>query len=314
MPAVNSIISQADYNSIRTKVASVIGTGAADYGWGQTLLSTAVSNGSKVTINEWGKLRYDIINAYTHITGSTPTTVVTTDGSLIRYNTSFTPDTGTNDVAPYQYNVWADTIVANRFTVHSTQSSTTASTTPSTFTGTWNSRLSCVIDVYWTTSEQARFFFNSGGQVRVASAQSGGSGTAQNSSWRSLLSSIGSPSFGGNNPGTGTTPNTGTNWFRLTNSFQQYYSASASSPYGSNRFILEARTTDVISNSLGTSKSMQIRVTWNDGHVGLGGGPDYVDGTFQVTSSLLYATGILVPTGTGNFTVTLPTIAVGGIS
>lgn len=313
MPAVYSTISQADYNDIRNKVIGILGTGTADSGYGQTLRSSAIATGNRVTINEWGNLRYDIINAYTHIFGSAPTTAQVYEGGTVRYTSSFTPDTGSADVPEYQYNVYADQLIANKFTVHSSQSAINVPSSPATYTATWNTSISCTIDIYWSTAEQARFFFNSGGQIRITSSRSGGSATNQNSSWTSLLSTAGTQQFGGNNPATGTTPNDGRNWFRLNNTYQNYYTISASSPYGSNQYSLAARTADVTSNSSGTSRSMQIRATWNDGHVGISGGPDSVDGTFQISVSLLYATGVMVPTGTPNFAVSLPTVSIGGI-
>ena len=65
MPAVNSVIVQADYNSIRNKIIAVLGSGSGNSGYGQQsrIQSTAVAEGTTVTINEWANLRYDIINA-----------------------------------------------------------------------------------------------------------------------------------------------------------------------------------------------------------------------------------------------------------
>jgi hypothetical protein len=56
---VNDNIREADYNSIRNKLASVIGTGSASFGWGQTVVSSAVDVSNPVSINEWGRLRFD---------------------------------------------------------------------------------------------------------------------------------------------------------------------------------------------------------------------------------------------------------------
>ena len=66
MPAVNSKIVQADYNDIRNKIDTVLGNGSGNSGYGQQarIVSTAVAEGQKVTINEWANLRLDIINAY----------------------------------------------------------------------------------------------------------------------------------------------------------------------------------------------------------------------------------------------------------
>ena len=172
MAAVNSTVSQADYNSIRNKIVNVMGGGYADYGWGQSskIKSSAVNTGDSVTINEWSKLRYDIINAWTHITGSAPTTAQVAEGNTIRYTSNFTPDTGTLDVPVYQYDAWANSIVANRFTIGSGQYATVVPSSPLVSGYTFNYQISSTIDCYWPDANMARFFFNSGGKVQIAAS------------------------------------------------------------------------------------------------------------------------------------------------
>ena len=321
MPAVNSIIVQADYNSIRNKVIAVLGNGSGNSGYGQQarIVSTAVAEGTKVTINEWANLRFDIINAYKHINGSNPVTAVVAEGNTIRYTGSFTPDTGAADVPQKQYDDWADNITTNRFTVAAGESATTAVTTSSKTTA-WVSQCECVIQLYWANANDARYWFNSGGKIRISASRSGGAGTAQNTSWTSLLSAAGTQNFGGAVPNTGTTPNDGTNWYRTTNTFQTFYTATASSPYGSNNYRLQARCVDVASNSAGTAASGEIRVLFTDGYTDSGAAfspnpppDDIIDGTLTVSVSTLFATGIMVPSSTA-FTVVQPTIAVGAVT
>jgi len=321
MPAVNSIIVQADYNSIRNKVIAVLGNGSGNSGYGQQarIVSTAVAEGTKVTINEWANLRFDIINAYKHINGSNPVTAVVSEGNTIRYTGSFTPDTGAADVPQKQYDDWADNITTNRFTVAAGESATTAVTTSSKTTA-WVSQCECVIQLYWSNANDARYWFNSGGKIRISASRSGGAGTAQNTSWTSLLSAAGTQSFGGAVPNTGTTPNDGTNWYRTTSTFQTFYTATASSPYGSNNYRLQARCVDVPSNSGGTAASGEIRVLFTDGYTDSGAAfspnplpGDDIDGTLSVSVSTLFATGIMVPSSAA-FAVVQPTIAIGAVT
>lgn len=317
---INDIIKEAEYNSIRNKVIGIMGTGSGNSGYGQTLLSSAVAVGNRVTINEWANLRYDIINAYVHQNGSNPTTVTVAEGNTIRYSSIDAPVT--------TYDTLADGLITNKFSAAVSQMATNIPSLPSStswpgggYGNTWTTKIQCTMDFVWPTANDARYFFNSGGQLRVTSSRTGGSSTAQCLSWTSILSTAGTVSFGGNNPGTGTSPANGQNWFRLGSAFQQYYTTSGSSPYGSNTYRLSARATDVVSNATGTSKSMQIFAEFIDNYVDPGNYPldvpntvDAVDGTFQVSVSLLYATGVLVPSGTGNFAVTLPTVAIGAVA
>ena len=323
MPAVNSTIIQADYNNIRNKIVTILGNGSGNSGYGQQarINSVAVVEGTTVTINEWANLRYDIINAYKHINGVNPTTAQVAEGNTIRYTTSFTPDTGTLDVPQKQYDDWADNITTNRFGIAGGESATTTAVSASR-TGSWISQCTCTIQFYWANSDQARYWFNSGGKIRISVSRSGGAGTAQNTAWTSLLSSAGTQSFGGAVPNAGTTPNDGTNWYRTNSAFQTFYTATSSSPYGSNNYQIQARCVDVPSNSSGTAASGEIRVVFTDGYVDPATAPhspstippeDTVDGTLTVSASLLFATGIMVPSS-AVFTVTNPTLAVSAVT
>jgi hypothetical protein len=323
---VNDIITQAEYNNIRNKVIGVLGTGSGNSGYGQPLNSSAVGLGTRVTINEYANLRFDIINAWVHQAGSAPTTVTVAEGNTIRFSAVDAPVT--------TYDALANTLITNKFNLGAGQSAVAVpagSPVSRTWTGTggdiWNSSISCTIDVQWPSANAARFFFNSGGQIRITSSRSGGSSTTQNTQWTSILSSAGTQSFGGNSPGTGTSPMNGQNWYRLTNSFQTYYTLAGSSPYGSNSYNLQARVTDTADNSSGTAALSQFRVLLVDNYVdpGIGSvfpGPqtattadfppdDSVDGTFSIAVSLVFATGVLVPGSLGNFTVTQPTVTFG---
>jgi hypothetical protein len=339
---VNDKISQADYNNIRNKVIGVLGTGSGNSGYGQSLNSSAVALGNRVTINEYANLRFDIINAWVHQAGSTPSTVTVSAGGTIRFSAVDAPVT--------TYDALANTLIANRFNLGAGQSAVAipaSSPRSRTYTGVgadfWNSSISCTIDVQWPSANAARFFWNSGGQIRITSSRTGGSATTQNTQWTSILSSAGTQSFGGNNPGTGTSPMNGQNWYRLTNSFQTYYTLAGSSPYGANSYNLQARVTDTADNSGGAAANSQFRVLFVDNYVdpgvapgssfpqgtpigpgGAGGGvqtatpadfppDDKVDGTFSISVSLVFATGVLVPASRGNFTVTQPTVTIGTI-
>lgn len=314
---VNDIIKEADYNSIRNKLVNIIGSGSGSSGWGQTIISSAIAVGNRVTVNEWGNLRFDIINAHRHIFGANPVTVQPAVGNTVRYSNTFVPNT-TTDAPVTQYDTYADTIINNRFTVHPSQSATfswtPASTTwPGIYGSFWNTRLSTTVTATWPSAAAARNFFNSGGEIRFASSRTGGSTTQQCNSWTNLLNSAGTQSFGGNMPGTGTTPANGQNYFRLTSTYQQWYSTSSSTPYGSNSYRILARTPTVANNSSGTAATVEFFIEWIDNYVDPGPPTpdDAIDGTFALAVSHLFSTGVLEPPGAGNFTITQPAIQLG---
>jgi len=257
--------------------------------------------------------------------------VTVVEGGTVKFNSSTAPIDS--------YTAIANTINSNRFTVAASQSAVNIPSVPSTTTwpgiyGTdWTSKIQCTVTATWPDANQARYFWNSGGQIRFTASRTGGSATTQNTQWTSILSSAGTQQFGGNNPGTGVSPNDGQNWYRCTNSRQLWYSLSGSSPYGANTYKIFARTLDATagSNSTGTARQGEWHIEFIDNYVDPGVGVpspggvqtqtaanfppgDSVDGTFTVSVSLLYATGILVPLSLGNFSVTLPIVTISAIA
>jgi len=329
--AVNDIIKEADYNSIRNKLVNVMGAGSVDYGWGQTskIQSSAVSVGSSVSINDWGKLRYDIINAWIHCFGTTPITAQVAEGYSVRYSNTFVPDIGPSPSTPSntdspvtQYNSMVDLIIANRFAIGSGQSTDTTDVNTSrswSIPGgtSWKSSISAEIKVEFGSATEARYFFNSGGTVRITSSRTATTANAQNNAWTTLLSTAGTKSFGGNTPTAGLGTMNGTNWYRTTSTDQVWSTSTSSTPYGSNNYKIFSRC-DVASNSTGTAKIGYFIVQFNDGYIDpdtsagrsetLNPPGDNVDGKFEIVVDCLYPSGILVPTGTGNFTITPPTV------
>jgi hypothetical protein len=320
---VNKKIQIGDYNDIRNKVIGVLGPGAGNFGYGQRIQSTAVTERSSVTVNEWTNLYYDIANCYNHITGALPPSAATAVvNATIRSNP-------TNSVYT-QYDTFADYITTNRFAV--AQSITTAKGTASrtwpdaTLGPIWNVGCVALVTVTFNSATSARYFFNSGGTIRFSSSRSGGtafpnSGYQQNQAWTNLLSSVGIVSFGGNAPGVGIDPNDCTNYYRLKNTFSPWYSLAASSPYTSNVFRIQARSPDVADNSSGTASRIEFEIDWLDGYVDPGPAVaenlapgDQVDGTLSYSVSTLEASGVLVPAGAGTFSVESPTVVLSGVS
>jgi hypothetical protein len=309
-------IQMVDYNTIQSDVASVMGSGAADYGYGQTLLSSQVTEATRVTVNEWGNLRYDIINAWVHQFGSLPSPVTPIVGALVKANSGTSPYTS--------YRTFASVLVANRFGVHSSQAITrtgpsagvfwsSQQTWPGVYGTSWTTKIQSTVTVTFTTANKARAFFNSGSEIRFISSISGGAASQQNASWNTLLNSVGTVAFGGIKPSPVTEPNDGQNYYRLSSTFQYFYTASSTSPYSANIYRIAARTPSVADNSTGTANTIEFLVEWLDSHPGAAA-YDSVDGTITLSANTLEASGTLAPSGTGTFSVERPTITVGSIT
>ena len=294
------IIEAVDYNTIRTKIIGIMGTGAGQSGYGQTLLSSSVAFGNTVTKAQWDNLRFDIFNARLHQDGVSPTIVTATSGQPVRFGAGHPNN---------QYNTQADTAIANKFNIGTGQF-VIESATSATRTTAWNSSLTATVTVTFATADQARHFFNSGSKIRCASSRIGGTGSPQNSSWSNILDSAGTVAFGGNT--------SGLNFYNLTNSYQTFYLLTASAPYYSGSQYRIEVVSNVADNSIGGATQLIFRVTWTDSYTYTGSGsssfPDNIDGTLTLTVDELRASGTLQPLGTGPFVLTRPGYSISGIS
>jgi len=315
MPSGDFILA-SDYNAIRNKIIRVLGTGDGSHGYGQSIQSSSVAVGSTVTKTQWDLLRFDIYNALFHQTGSVPSITTATVGSVVTFGAG-QPNN--------QYDTLSDTATSNRFSLGTGQFVTNTNVSTVQRTDAWNIRVEATLTAEFGTADQARYFFNSGSQIRVATTRTGGASTSQNSSWSNILSGAGTQVFGGQLPTSGFSPMDGTNYYRLTNSFQTFYTTTGSSPYASNRYSLQGAC-NVSDNSSGTARIVYIKVVLDDPYVDpdvgvppLGGfdiGPeDVVDGTLTTVFSEVRASGTLQPApAAGSFSITPPTYGVTSFS
>jgi hypothetical protein len=310
--AVNDKIRTVDYNDVQTKLSNLIGVGSGTTGWGQTVNSSPVTVSNRITVNEWANLRNDIINGFRHINSGTPSTVQATANNIIKYNDSGTTPAQATEVV-VQYDRWADQLIADRFTIHPTQA-VTKNKGSQTRTTSWNTGVSTTVTVTFTTATQARYFFNSGGKIRINSTRTSGTNSSQNNSWTNILNSAGTREFGAQVPTTGFSPMNGRNFYRLTSSFQQWYLISGSSPYTLNSYSISARS-NVADNSTGTANQIEFLIQWTDSYTDPGPPSlgDLVDGTLTLAVTTLEASGILVPAAAGLFQVESPSVSIGPI-
>ena len=338
MTTVHATISRSDYNALYTRLEQVIGpSDGADrlYGWGQTMNASGVGVSDKVSVEEYGRLITDMYNAYRHIYGSNPPTNWGSWPNNISTSQKIKANTVTND-ATYNtqpYVRWNDLIIALEAAKYTIPPAAVASSTTHTnavYTGTWTTSAQVLITFSWPTAADARHYFNSGGQIQLTSSLNSISGSDQDASWRSLLQTAATQSFGGQQPATGINTNDNGNFFRCTNVYSTpWYSAVASSPYNANFYRLYARTPSVLDNSSGDANVLEMAAVFNDDHVGLGGpsatgtptqpsggfGPDIVGpASLYVQTVTRKATGTinLYPTGSQGFNIQTPSVTVGG--
>lgn len=283
--AVGEIISAARYNAMQVKIANVLGTGSGQFGYGQTpLASSQVSSTNTVNATHMQQLKSDLIKAYVHQTGNDPglPNVVTsediTDTVYANYET----------ISNYIYNNKNDIFESTQASVEAKLSS--QRTTP------WggSSQPQSVYHIFKVTfadDNQARYFFNAGGEVRFAASLTGGSG-AKYLEWNGMLSAMGTVKMK-HSTTTGSSGSSPTNagYFDLTSTNKIIWVKSGSGVYADNDVIIYARKS-------GTG-TIEFTVEFNDGATGSGGGgfggvDDPVSGTLTSTITQLRPTGAYV--------------------
>jgi len=267
-----------DFNTIRNKIVNVLGPGAGNFGYGQTIQSSPVSPGNEIEAAQWNRLRWDIFNTIFHQTGAQPSIVIANNSNVIKF------DEGEPVV---EYNKLSDQAIQNRFNIGTGRFSVESGINVSQAVS-FSVVARCTITVNFNTADQARHFFNSGGKIRFSSTRTGGSITTQNTSWTNLLSSIGTISFDGNS--------SGVNFYNLTSAEQTWFSQKPSGVYGVNEYKISVSCNQP-SNISGTANQLIFKVEWIDSYVDPGPPlpDDGVDGTLNLLVDQVRATGIIEP-------------------
>jgi len=291
--AVHDKIKTIDYNSVRTKVDSHLGTGSGQSGYGQQLQSSPIPPGVKVSAAGWNNLRNDLINIYIHNDGGYPAISQPAHGDKVRYASS---------EPVVSYHVHIDNLAANKFRIDTSQLKT-MNKGSQTYSVAWEAKLECTITYTFTSSTAARHFFNSGGKARFSSDRSGGTSSDQNQAWTDMLNAIGMIEFGADT-------DTDYTYYQLTNANQRIFTHSLSGiySYAGCAFNIYARC-NVANNSNGTADTITFLIEWDDPYTGSN---DNIDGNMTISTNTIEAAGILVPSG--SFTVESPTVSFSGFT
>ncbi len=128
------IINDTEYNEIQTKVAKVLGQTAAsatfgdaddDYGYGQTVASVQVSEGSNVTALQWQNLTYDLLRCMYHQNGTNSSAIFAQTENILIQNPDGSYSTQARSIG-YPYSATVNTYatqtsaITNFITVAST--------------------------------------------------------------------------------------------------------------------------------------------------------------------------------------------------
>jgi len=273
---VGNIILVSDYNAIQAIVANVLGTGSGQSGYGQAVKSGQISSASSITASQMQDLKIDLDKISYHQNNTASTAPNVSAGQ---------PVLGSDWTA---YSTQATSLQSSKFTISNAQATETTGTNP-TFTN-WNGTVTHSVKVAFGSSNDARYFFNSGGEIRIKPSQTGYDNlSSKGGSWAALFANIVKFNYA--------------NWANMTSSDQQIYVATSTGSYLGNVFRVLARA---------DASNLYLTLIFEDGASGV---IDLnVDGTTTSTVSCYRATGpnvsVAEPTMTSTVTVPQPSYTI----
>ena len=226
------IILDDHYNDFVASVNAIWGSGTGDRGYGQTTTISTVSAGSTITATQWSTLLSRISSSATH------------QGSSITAISS--PSTGDTISAYTALSTNITTIDTNRTDAAGTGTDTTD--TAVTTGTTWYTDNTHPETITWSGGDEARYWFNAGGSIRISFAHVGSTTSDKNTEWADLATQCGTivldahstTKSGGS--GTATTLTTSTGYYELTTTdtviFKQF---ADTSPYTTNYIQISAK-------------------------------------------------------------------------
>lgn len=260
----------AHFNTFRDQVAPYWSVGTGDVGFGQPTLKSAVV-GERVLSEEWFGFA-SAVETIAQVQGTTLSAtwpgqdkfeqgdlIIAFDGTVRALNPSgFNIQDGIND------------IIANHGNIDSATLSLTPNAFVDTFSGSWSENVVHEVVVDFTSEDDARYFFNTGGSLKISFSKTGGTGSGptsiQNAAWADFLTNVGTISFnqyGSTGTGVGSG---GIGFFNLTTSFQVVWEALHSGPYEDNRILVEAVGENVTGVNGGVGSRVRFRISFFDNH------------------------------------------------
>ena len=301
-------ITAARINNLQNRISLIYGLGAGQNGYGQTLASSQVNSvESDILAADLNNIYADILNARVHQVGVGNLSIDTVDAganTVAEDTSSFLNDAGllTEDPDGFKkgiadYEALMTLIETNKFVVSPSQAGQSLKLTDIR-SASWNGLIYQVFTVTFNNADHRRNFFNSGGQIRIATANSAAK-TQKGLDWAQLLAETGTVSFGYTSTKVGGTDISTVGNYDLTSSYQQiYYKAGTgytSAVYENNTFEIKSRE---VSDSV-----IEFRIEFND-TVTDNAVDNNVDGRLESNAQLYIAKGNYVSVEDPTFYIT----------
>ena len=248
-------ITAARINNLQSSISLILGTGSGQDGYGQSVTSVPVNNtGDVVEAADMNAIYADILKARVHQVGAGDigiAEVVQNLNTVAETTSTFVSDAGVTTVDPdgfkkgvLDFEGLMTQVQTDKAVMHSTQAALEPAIA-SARSSNWNGLIYHEVAVTFTSANTRRFFFNTGGELRI-SANNTGASTPKGLDWAALCSEVGTIKFNAE-----TTTSTGGGGssignYDLTSSYQDVYtktgSGSYSGVYAGNLYTVKARS------------------------------------------------------------------------
>lgn len=313
MPAQGALIRASDYNTVQSlstkSISRILGdrkneypgdVTTGTYGYGQSLLSSQVSIGDIADDVHFAKLKSDILKIATHcglesnpLISAIPTVSM---GDLVDNAHLETIDAAleflkTNrfelGIGQYSDEAMLDSLGASINSVRTTTWGNDLVYTESTV------RHAFTVD--FGSADNARYFFNAGGEIRFTASRTGGVNSFQDQAWTAMLNAMGTVRFKHNQTFASSGTGSSIGYYQLTTTPQTVYTKNAGGVYIYATQYLPNDYTIVMScnvsdNTLGDARYLYVTVYFNDDHTAFPGN-DVVTGTLSSNIGIRRATG-----------------------
>jgi hypothetical protein len=257
MAGQNTLILATDYNVIQSKIASVMGEGSGTKGYGQTVASTQVNQFAKITANQWNNLRSDVLRARQHQTGQDMSSSLVVAGASVTITDA---QRAAMLIMAEDAENPANYLVSPPPATELARSNLVAEQVR---TQKWNGRITQTIDIVWPTADDARYFFNTGGNIEFTSTFSPSVPGLKGISWSTLLQNMGTFRFNYEGVFTTGTAFTSTDGFYELTTIPVIIAQkeTSSSAYIPNEYYITARVNSTLANE---RRILTFVINWDD--------------------------------------------------
>jgi hypothetical protein len=282
----------ADHNV--ANINTVWGVGNGNKGYGQSTVLTPVTTGAVVTATQWSTLIARLNTILTHQAGAGSGVTSPVSGDLVAYLSTL------SGKVTDAYN--------NRLNFNSTRGSASTTNYDAVWTSATPTTFQQVRTVTFVDADAARYFFNAGGRIGIGlSIPAGGTDNTKETSWGTLLSSVGTLSLDALTSvrsGTGntlTTDGSAIGFWDLTGTDQTLIKiTNLVSPYNTNYVEVLCKVTGTAGANGGLGTTITFTINYNDAAADSTGTGQFNDGI----SMTMRAAVTVTPPETVNLTST----------